>query len=186
MPYLIEVVSIIIVFLTLSIAILQFILLLDVVLVGHDFATSPKGIEQVGKILKILKKDTGVLYDLGSARGNFAIQLAKVCPNLKIYGVDKSWLRIFYSNIRSKLFGSNVKFICKNIFQANVSLADVVYIYLKDSEMPALETKLNSELKSGAMVITNTQSFPTWQVSETYVTYPKKSEYEKMFVYIKR
>jgi NADPH:quinone reductase-like Zn-dependent oxidoreductase len=185
MFYFILVGSILIVLITLCIAVLQFILLLDVVLVGHDFATSSKGINQVSKILKDLKKDTGIFYDLGSARGNFAVNLSKICPNLKVFGVDKSRLRIIFSNILSKFFSSKAKFIRQNIFNADISLADVVYLYLKDTEMPALEAKLKNELKSGAMVITNTQSFPSWQVHKSYITYPEKPEYEKMFVYIK-
>lgn len=185
MFYLISASAILIVLATLSIATLQFILLVDVVFGGHDFPTSRNGIKEVSKILVEFKKNTGIFYDLGSARGDFIVTLLKYSPSLQAFGVDNNRLRIFFAKGLSFLWRRPVHFLHGDIFSTNVSLADTVYIYLDISLMESLEKKLFEELKSGAMVITNTQSFPNWQPVKVYITSPKKPEYEKMFVYVK-
>lgn len=175
-----------VVLLTLVLAALHFIILFDIVFGGHDFATSGLGIKKVAEILKHLEKQNGIVYDLGSARGGFAVGLMMTCPNLRVVGVDNSRLRIFFSRLRAWLFNRPAQFICGDIFSANISSADAVYIYLDKSLMPALQKKLQSELKTNSIVITNTQYLPDWPPLEAYVTHLKKPAYEKMFVYVKR
>ena len=49
-------------------------------------------------------------------------------------------------------------------------------------------TLLEKELKSGAVVITNTSKFPTWKPIQTVITYPKVSttpDFETLFIYQK-
>jgi alanine-alpha-ketoisovalerate/valine-pyruvate aminotransferase len=65
--------------------------------------------------------------------------------------------------------------------------ADIVYTYLWYDLMPILEKKLEKELKSGAIVITNTSHFAFWQPIEIINTWPniRDSKFEKLFVYKK-
>ena len=177
------------IFLFLPIALIvsgYFVFMFDMVLGGHDFATSRAGVKQVSGILKTFHKDSGVLYDLGSCRGNFIVRLLKYCPELDATGVDNNSLRIFFSKILSRLFMRPAHFIKGDMFKADVSKADAVYIYLDISLMPALEKKLLNELKPGALVVTNTQSLPNWQPAQTFITHPNKPSYEKMFAYVKK
>jgi len=51
-----------------------------------------------------------------------------------------------------------------------------------------LEKKLQKELKQGAIVITNTSNFPTWEPMQKIITYHKASKtpnFETLFVYQK-
>ena len=56
---------------TMTVFLGYFVYMIDMVFGGHDFPTTPKGRGQVGKILVKFNKQNGVLYDLGSCRGNF-------------------------------------------------------------------------------------------------------------------
>ncbi len=161
------------------------VFMVDLVFGGHDFATTRQGIRQVIGILAKFKKQDGVFYDLGSCRGNFIVGLLKFSPNLQAFGVDRSRLRNIFSKSLSAIFSRPASFLTGDIFTSDVSKADAVYIYLDQSLMLALEKKLQAELKSGSIVITNTQHLPSWQPAEIQITHPKKPEYEKMFIYIK-
>ena len=84
---------------------------------------------------------------------------------MKIIGIDDSVVRIFTAKARS-IFKKNVSFFKQDIFIADVSSADVVYIYLPRELMPALQKKLQTELKTGAIAISNKVFFPSWQPIE--------------------
>ena len=77
--------------------------------------------------------------------------------------------------MRAWLFRKEIKFIRNNIFDVDLSNADIVYTYLWYDLMPPLEQKLQKELKSGSIVITNTSNFPTWKPIQTVITYKKDS-----------
>lgn len=129
---------------------------------GLDFTTSPSVRAVLVNIIKLRNLQKGIFYDLGSAKGEFATKLAKVLPGLKITGVDNNMFRVLFSRLRG-IFLKNLIFKKGNIFQANFSSADITYIYLPQELMPNLEIKLQKELKPGALVISNSVSFPSWQ-----------------------
>ena len=113
----------------------------------------------------------------------------KFLPSLNIYGIDNSAVRIFFAALKSKILKRNVDFKKQDIFQTDLSNADVVYTYLWYDLMPILEKKLQKELKQSAVVVTNTSHFKDWQPVEKIVTCPKISktpDFETLFVYVKR
>lgn len=150
-----------------------FVFLFDSATGGLDFTSSRMTGNLVIGIIKRQNLDNGNFYDLGSARGKFAARIAKNLPGLKVYGFDNSGLRIFISKIRSP-FVKNVQFKKQDIFTANVSKANVIYLYLPQELMPALEKKLQKELKPGSLVITNRVSFSGRQPTQTL---------DKLFIY---
>lgn len=164
--------------------VLYFVYLLDSALGGYDFATSGAAARKIGFIIAGQDKPKGEFYDLGSSRGGLIFNLLGQCPQLTATGVDNSRLRTYFSRVIALFRGQNAKFLTGDIFAADVSQADIVYMYLDISLMPRLEQKLRKELKSGAMAITNTQFFPSWAPSQTYIVHPGKPEYEKLFVYV--
>lgn len=175
----------IILILVLAGTVFYLVFMLDMMFNGHDFATAEPAILKVSQILGQYNKQTGKFYDFGSCRGNFLFKLMNYCPKFLAVGIDNSGYRIWLSKTRAWLTGKPVVFIKGDIFAANVADADAVYIYLDKSLMQALQDKLQKELKPGAMVITNTQSLPSWRPLQTYITHAKKPEYEKLFVYVK-
>lgn len=181
------------VFLSLAVIILVFagllgylVFMLEFAFVGHDFATSKEAISKIGEILRIFNQENSRFYDFGSARGGMAVGLSKICPELQILGIDSSRLRTWEARIWSALNFSQAGFACQNINGADISGADIVYIYQNQINTDALELKLQNELKPGALVITNTQSFAHWPPKQIFVVHDKKPAYEKLFVYINR
>jgi len=157
-------------------------ILADSILGDYDFATSAEAVHKIAEIIKLRK---GNFYDLGSARGNFIIKLAKLVPPINYYGVDNNLFRVLISRLKALFFGKQIKFLYENIFNTDISKADIVYIYLEKSLLPSLEKKLQLELNKGAIVITNANKFPFWQPQATYITHPQNPEKQKLFVYIK-
>ncbi len=172
-------------FVLFSLLILTFAVLLDIIFIGHDFPSTKLATEQVSKILFKYKQEAGIFYDFGSCRGEFILGVKKSCPKLQALGIDSSGFRIWFSRLKAFLLQRSVQFIKANFFDINIAKADVVYVYLNQQGINAIEAKLKQELKIGAMVITNTQSFPNWPASETVITHINKPEYEKLFIYEK-
>ena len=152
-----------------------FVLLFDAFFGGLDFASNRKAVITVIKIIKDYNLENGNFYDLGSARGGFAVKIAKALPRMNITGIDNNRLRVFLAKARSLLI-KNLNFKKENIFKVNVLSANIIYIYLPQELMPDLETKLRQELKLGAMVITNKVSFTNW---------PSTQKFNNLFIYVK-
>lgn len=166
---------------------LLLVFMVDSLIHGHDLPTSRRATKAVVKIISE-QNDAKSFYDLGCAHGSFSVRIKRALPNLSMTAVDNDTIRIFFAKIRSLLFRSEISFIRKNIFDVDLSNADIVYTYLWYDLMPPLEKKLQKELKSGAVVITNTSKFPTWKPIQTVITYPKISstpDFETLFVYKK-
>ena len=166
---------------------LLIVLMVDSIARGHDLPTSRKVSKSIMKIIS-QRKNTGNFYDLGCARGAFAVRIKRKFPALSVRALDNDPIRIFFAKIRAFIFRTDVLFSKKNIFDADLSNADIIYTYLWYDLMPPLEKKLRKELKRGAIVITNTSNFPTWEPIEKIITYPKASktpDFETLFVYQK-
>ena len=166
---------------------LLLVLIIDSTIRGHDLPTSRRATKSIVKIISEHKTAKN-FYDLGCARGALAVRLKKRFPALTAHAIDNDPIRIFFAKIRAKLFRREVHFWRKDIFDADLSDADIVYTYLWYDLMPPLEKKLQRELKQGAIVITNTSNFPTWQPTQKIITCPKISktpDFETLFVYQK-
>jgi len=176
-----------IIFGLLSFLLLLFVLMIDSVVRGHDLLTSRRATKSIAKIISEYKTAKN-FYDLGCAHGAFAVRIKRKFPALSVRAVDNNPIRIFFAKIRAFLFRCNIIFLRKNIFDVDLSDADIVYTYLWYGLMPPLEKKLQKELKRGAIVITNTSNFPTWKPVQKIITYPKVSkipDFETLFVYQK-
>ena len=157
-------------------AILFLVFALDILIRRHDLPTSGRATRALIKAIKQYKPDAKNFYDLGCGHGALCLAIKKALPGLEIYGADNSAIRIFFAKLKSK----RINFRKQNIFDVDLSSADIVYTYLWYDLMPPLEKKLQNELKPGAIVITNTSNFPTWQPIQKIVMR------ETLFVYIKR
>ena len=166
------VLSIILFLLAAGTVVFYFVYMIDAAFMGHDFATTGEATLKVSQILSGYNKSSGTVYDFGSARGNFLLRLLKYSPKLKTFGIDNSGYRVWLSGLKAFFEGKSFKFIKQDVFKTDVSGADAVYIYLDQSLMPALQQKLQSELKPGSIVITNTQHLPSWP-AQTYIAHLK-------------
>lgn len=176
-----------IVFGLLSVFLLLLVFIIDSSVRGHDLPTSRRATKSIVKIISEYKTARS-FYDLGCAHGAFAVRIKKRFPALSVCAVDNNPIRIFFAKIRAVFFQCNIHFLRKNIFDVDLSSADIVYAYLWYDLMTPLEKKLQKELKQGAIIITNTSNFPTWKPVQKIITYlkvPKTPDFETLFVYIK-
>jgi trans-aconitate methyltransferase len=151
-----------------------------------DVSSSRKATEKVKEILNELElKKEANFIDLGSARGAFSIRIKKFFPDYQVYGFDRSLFKIYLSRVRAFFSKQKVVFTRKNIFNVDLSEADIVYIYIWPTTMIKLQEKLEKELKPGTIVIASTFPVPNWQAMMTKETLKIKKDpsFERMYVY---
>lgn len=108
-----------------------------------------------------------VVYDLGSGDGRIPIIAAQkygargvgieLDPNL----VELSWRIANEAEVAGR-----VKFIVGDLFEADLSPATVVAMYLSPSMLKRLEPKLRA-LTPGTRIVTNQFALPTWKPDRT-------------------
>lgn len=115
--------------------------------------TTSKAVARI--MFKVAKLKRGqIIYDLGSGTGDALIVAAKEY-HAKGVGVEIDPLRYLISKYKARRegVGGEITFINDNFFHVSVSDADVVLLYLVPKALARLSPKLDSELKSGAMII---------------------------------
>ena len=105
-----------------------------------------------------------ILYDLGAGDGRVLIIAAKEFGS-KAVGLEVgpmqivvSWLRVLLNGIRHK-----VQIEAKNYYKADLSEADVVYVYATSREVRKLAPLLKSQMKPGSRLISISADFPEWE-----------------------
>lgn len=118
------------------------------------------------KTAKVTKND--VVIDLGCGDGRVVVTAAKEFGARGI-GYDLNPQRIAEANENAKQAGveSRVKFIEKNLFDADIQEATVVTLYLLPSVNAKLKPRLLQELKPGTRVVSHNFTMPDWPPKET-------------------
>jgi 2-polyprenyl-3-methyl-5-hydroxy-6-metoxy-1,4-benzoquinol methylase len=140
-------------------------------------------VNEMLRIGKVTKND--VLYDLGSGDGRIVITAAKKFGT-RGFGIDLDPQRVKEANQNAQQAGvSNlVQFRQQDLFQADLSNATVVTLYLLPEVNLKLRSKLISELKPGTHIVSHAFDMGDWkpeQVVEVngntiyYWTVPKKA-----------
>jgi len=121
----------------------------------------PDVVTRILKLADIKKGET--FFDLGSGDGRLVIAAAMM--GAKAYGVEIDQLRVWYSRLWIYLLGlkNNATIIQKNIFDVDLSDADVITAYLLQETNEALMPKLKKETKKGARVLGIAFNFPEWK-----------------------
>ncbi|XOU94698.1 MAG: methyltransferase [Candidatus Kerfeldbacteria bacterium] len=101
---------------------------------------------------KVKISDQTIIYDLGSGKGDFLFATEKFNPK-ELVGYELSSLHVLFSKIKAKLIGSKIKFIRKDFFSANISNADMIYLFLIESVVAKIWEKIKKECKTGTKVI---------------------------------
>ncbi len=124
--------------------------------------------ERIRKALKLanLKPDQ-TLYDLGAGDGRVLLIAARDF-GAKAVGVEVGpiqcaliWLKAVASG-----FGNQIQIRWANFYKANLSDADVVFIYATSKEVTKLASQLEKQLKRGARVVSISADFPEWEPQE--------------------
>lgn len=93
-----------------------------------------------------------VVYDLGCGKGDFLFAAEKKGAGTLV-GYELSPVHVLCGKAMAKLKGSRVKIYKKDYFKADISQADVIYLFLTPPAVEKLVPKLQKEAKPGATVI---------------------------------
>lgn len=131
---------------------------------GPDVVFVPTPNEVIEKMLdmaKVTPKD--VVYDLGCGDGRIVIAAAK--KGARAVGIDIDPQRISEANANAKLekVTDKVRFIENDLFEADISEATVVTLYLLNRLNEKLKPKLLKDLKPGTRVVSHAFDMGDWQ-----------------------
>jgi len=116
--------------------------------------TRPKVIKKIIDEIEISENATIVEFGCGAA--GFLRAVHRKYPKANLIGVEHSPLPYVIANIQNMLGRNNIKIIRDNLFNTDVSNADLIYCYLSVGSMQELEKKFKKECKSGAQIISFT------------------------------
>jgi predicted RNA methylase len=121
----------------------------------------PRVVNRIMELAKI--KPGNKFYDLGSGDGRLVIAAASL--GAKAYGIEIDLFRVWYSRFCILLFGltGRAKIIHRNIFDVDLSSADIVTIYLLQETNDKLFIKLSRELRPNTRVVSAAFNFPKWK-----------------------
>lgn len=130
-----------------------------------DVPFVPTPLSVVNEMLKLADLDeSDVLYDLGSGDGRIVITAAERY-GVRGVGIDLDPQRIMESRANAQLAGveDRVRFIQGDLFEADLSEATAVTLYLLSSINERLRPKLLRELRPGTPVVSHSFSMGDWE-----------------------
>lgn len=103
--------------------------------------------------------------DLGSGDGRLVIRAVKERPGVKGFGVDLDAKLVRESNANAFLaeVGDRAKFTQKNVFDADLSRVDVIYMWLFPELQRLLRPKILREARPGTRIVTQMFDMGAWQ-----------------------
>jgi precorrin-6B methylase 2 len=163
-----------------GLSLLVFILILLWILIPAFYGLPPVPTkrERIRKALKLANlQPSEILYDLGAGDGRVLLIAAREF-GAKAVGIEVGpiqcvwiWLRAIASD-----FGDKIQVKWANVYKANLSNADVVFVYATSKEVMKLAPHLEKQLKQGSRVVSISADFPNWEPSAF-------DEHELIFVY---
>ena len=118
------------------------------------------------KAAKVSPND--VVYDLGCGDGRIVIAAAKM--GARGVGIDIDPQRIKEANENAQKAGvvGKVQFRQEDLFEANISEASVVTLYLLPSLNVKLKPRLLAQLKPGTRIVSHDFDMGDWQPEQTF------------------
>ncbi len=169
-----------IVLLAYGFSILLFVLILIWIMIPALYGLPPVSTkpERISKALKLAKlQPDETLYDLGAGDGRVLLAAARDF-GAKAVGIEIGpmqcaliWLRAAASG-----YGEQIRVRWENFYKADLSQADVAFIYATSREIQKLAPYLEAQMKNGARLVSISADFPEWEPSAF-------DERELIFVY---
>ncbi|MBP5343535.1 MAG: hypothetical protein J6Y85_00435 [Alphaproteobacteria bacterium] len=155
---------------------------------NSGFMRNPPPVPSTGKIKKAMieavarrlaKKDKQIVMDLGAGWGTLLLPLAKKFPKHTFVGIEYGYLPYIISKFRARKM-PNLSFVRQNLFDADISKADVIFLFLLNSAMPKIENKCQKEAKPGALIYVNRFPMPNLKAKQE-ISFGTK--YDTCYVY---
>lgn len=124
----------------------------------------PTSQKRIGEILKAAKLKKGqVFLELGSGDGRIVREAVK-SYGVKGIGVDINALLIFLSRFYAKHQGlKEISFRRENIFSTEISMCDVLYLFLMPELLRKMKSQFETKLKKGTLVISHGFKLEGWE-----------------------
>jgi 16S rRNA A1518/A1519 N6-dimethyltransferase RsmA/KsgA/DIM1 with predicted DNA glycosylase/AP lyase activity len=149
------------------------------------FLPSNNAFKEALEYLEIKKGDN--VIDIGSGNGKVLLWASRHYPDANFVGVEKNCILVLFSNIKANILRrKNLKFICKNIFEYDISSFNKIYMFLTASFIDKVMQMKEDEIKSGCMVISF--HFPmghNFHTTHKITKYPVKYMKEYIFKWVK-
>ncbi|MDO8478238.1 MAG: methyltransferase domain-containing protein [Candidatus Rokubacteria bacterium] len=127
-----------------------------------DVRTPPEVVVEILRLARVGPGDT--VYDLGSGDGRIVIAAAR---DFGARGVgielDPDLVAESAKNARRAGVAENTRFLLQDIFEADISAATVVTMYLSPDVNLRLKPKLLSQLKPGSRIVSHDFPIGVWQ-----------------------
>jgi hypothetical protein len=109
-----------------------------------------------------------LLIDLGSGDGRIIVQASRKFQSRSI-GIEINPFWVLWTRLKLTVFGlrGKAKAVWGNLFNLDLSDADVVTLYLHQGTNDKLREKLEHDLKPGARVVSHVFTFKGWNVTKT-------------------
>ena len=131
-------------------------------MVNLDVAYVPTPKDIVRRMLQLASLRRGeTLFDLGAGDGRIVIEAVRDF-GARAVGVEIDPERITRIRERLKSTGTQAELIQADLFEVNLSSADVITMYLSPSANAKLAPKLKAELKVGTRVVSLDYVLPDW------------------------
>ena len=144
----------------------------------------PSSMQVVNRMLEMAEVGPDdVVYDLGCGDGRMLIAAARRYY-ARAVGIEIDPLRYLWCQFLITILGQRkrIRIVFGNLFNQDISEADVVMCYLMPDALTKLEKKLKQELRSGTRVVSNRFAFPTLDKvredgdARLYLVYPEGDE----------
>lgn len=102
------------------------------------------------------------VYELGCGKADFLKELRKKYPDreLRLTGVEDFIFPLILLNIQNKIFGYNIEIKGEDIFQTDISDADMIYCFLNPKTMEKMKNKFLFECDPGTRIVSYQFSIP--------------------------
>lgn len=137
----------------------------------------------VSRVIKLAAIKPGETFcELGSGDGRIVI--AAALQKAIAYGVEIVFFRVWYSRIWIHLLRlqKHASIIHQDIFEVDLSSANIVCLYLLQETNLKLQQKLDKELEKGTRVLSIAFHFPGWK---PVAIDPRGPIYGPIYLYIK-
>jgi hypothetical protein len=126
--------------------------------------TKPERIRKALHLARLRPNQT--LYDLGAGDGR-VLFLAASEFRAKAVGIEIGPVQCLWLWLKIKLSGleHQIEVRWKNFYKADLTQADIVYVYATSAEAVRLAPHLEKQLKNGARVVSISADFPAWEPS---------------------
>lgn len=119
-------------------------------------------VEAMLQVAKVTKND--IVYDLGTGDGRIPVTAAKKYGARGVgIDIDPQRIKDANENVQKNGVGDRVRILHADLFEANISEATVVTLYLLPSLNVKLMPKLLKELKPGTRIVSHAFDMGDWK-----------------------